>query len=148
MILTNALGFMNVVLLCSNHWFVWATAVSIFRVSENKLATWVERTFGWSLRSKITFVNPSAFFGHFKINFMHLINAWNIPKCMLYFLSTCVSHFVPTVGSQLQLRSIVRNQTGIEDWIVEKAHHRRNPGDPKFVFPYNLGWKNNLKQVR
>ncbi|KAJ4434327.1 hypothetical protein ANN_22884 [Periplaneta americana] len=46
-----------------------------------------------------------------------------------------------------QLRSIVRNQTGIEDWIVEKAHNRRDPGDPKFVYPYNLGWKNNLKQV-
>jgi hypothetical protein len=59
-----------------------------------------------------------------------------------------VGHFVLNVVSQLQLRSILRNQTGIEDWIVEKAHHRRDPGDPKFVYPYNLGWKNNLKQVR
>lgn len=62
---TNALGFMNVILLYSNHWLVWATHVSIFRVSENKVATWVARTFGWSLCSKITFINPSAFFGRF-----------------------------------------------------------------------------------
>ena len=63
-------------------------------------------------------------------------------------LNTHVQLFVLIVVLQLQLRSILRNQTGIEDWIVEKAHHRRNPGDPKFVYPYNLGWKNNLKQVR
>ncbi|PSN52706.1 Palmitoyltransferase ZDHHC6, partial [Blattella germanica] len=45
------------------------------------------------------------------------------------------------------IRSILRNQTGIEDWIVEKAHHRRDPTDQKFIYPYNLGWKNNIKQV-
>ncbi|XP_071442444.1 palmitoyltransferase ZDHHC6 [Hetaerina americana] len=46
-----------------------------------------------------------------------------------------------------QLRSMWRNQTGIEDWIVEKAHHRRRDGSTKFTFPYNLGWKKNLCQV-
>ncbi|KAG8228022.1 hypothetical protein J437_LFUL003657 [Ladona fulva] len=46
-----------------------------------------------------------------------------------------------------QLRSMWRNQTGIEDWIVEKAHHRRRDGSSTFVFPYNLGWRKNLCQV-
>ncbi|XP_046391753.1 palmitoyltransferase ZDHHC6 [Ischnura elegans] len=47
-----------------------------------------------------------------------------------------------------QLRSIWRNQTGIEDWIVEKAHHRRRGDESnKFIFPYNLGWRKNFSQV-
>jgi len=42
-----------------------------------------------------------------------------------------------------QIRSILRNQTGIEDWIVEKANFRHRHSEKKFVFPYNLGrWKN------
>lgn len=73
----------------------------------------------------------------------------------VYALIFCVFCLGLSVGVVLavgmllyfQLRSIIRNQTGIEDWIVEKAHHRRDAGDPKFVYPYNLGWKNNLKQV-
>lgn len=48
----------------------------------------------------------------------------------------------------LQLRGIFRNQTTIEDWIVEKAQGRREEqGLPEFVFPYNLGWKNNVQLV-
>ncbi|XP_034248855.1 palmitoyltransferase ZDHHC6-like [Thrips palmi] len=46
-----------------------------------------------------------------------------------------------------QIRSILRNQTGVEDWIVEKAHYRRVEGQEKFVFPYDLGWKENWSQV-
>ncbi|XP_067008762.2 palmitoyltransferase ZDHHC6 isoform X2 [Anabrus simplex] len=46
-----------------------------------------------------------------------------------------------------QVRAVVRNQTGIEDWIVEKARHRREGTNSKFIFPYNLGWKENFKQV-
>jgi len=45
----------------------------------------------------------------------------------------------------LQLRSVLRNQTGIEDWIIEKADYRRKEnGDTQlFVNPYNLGrWRN------
>ncbi|XP_018569970.1 palmitoyltransferase ZDHHC6 [Anoplophora glabripennis] len=42
-----------------------------------------------------------------------------------------------------QLRAIIRNRTGIEDWILEKANFRRRNSDEKFVFPYDLGpWKN------
>lgn len=46
-----------------------------------------------------------------------------------------------------QIRAILRNQTGIEDWIVEKAKHRRLGTDSVFVYPYNLGWKKNFFQV-
>ena len=38
----------------------------------------------------------------------------------------------------LQLRAIWRNQTGIEDWIVEKADYRRRNTKEKFLHPYHL----------
>lgn len=45
----------------------------------------------------------------------------------------------------MQLRSILKNETGIESWIKDKAEYRKESGplqDP-FIFPYNLGrWKN------
>lgn len=47
----------------------------------------------------------------------------------------------------LQVRAIVRNRTGIEDWIVEKAEHRRKSTKEVFVYPYNLGFWTNVKQV-
>ncbi|KAM7542010.1 hypothetical protein Aperf_G00000006077 [Anoplocephala perfoliata] len=48
-----------------------------------------------------------------------------------------------------QIRSILRNKTTIEDWIMIKAQDRRhNDRSLKpVVFPYDLGWKNNLLQV-
>lgn len=60
-----------------------------------------------------------------------------------------------------QLKSIIRNKTGIEDWILEKAIYRRQAmvkaareaGDmefkvDEFVYPYDLGgWRKNLAQV-
>lgn len=46
-----------------------------------------------------------------------------------------------------QVRAIIRNQTGIEDWILEKANHRRQNSSEEFIFPYNLGCWNNIKQV-
>jgi len=45
---------MNVMLLHSNHWHVSATL---------KMATWVAKTWRWSLCNKITFINPSAVVG-------------------------------------------------------------------------------------
>lgn len=47
----------------------------------------------------------------------------------------------------VQLRSIARNRTGIEDWIMEKANHRRKDVNEQFIFPYDLGRWENLKQV-
>ena len=39
---------------------------------------------------------------------------------------------------ETQMRSIWRNQTGIEDWIIEKANYRRKDTEEKFVHPYDL----------
>ncbi|KAM3956762.1 palmitoyltransferase ZDHHC6 [Aphomia sociella] len=57
---------------------------------------------------------------------------------------------VLAVGALLyfQIRGILRNQTTIEDWIIEKAVGRREEqGLPLFVFPYDLGWRRNLELV-
>ncbi|XP_059052915.1 palmitoyltransferase ZDHHC6 [Achroia grisella] len=57
---------------------------------------------------------------------------------------------VLAVGALLyfQIRGILRNQTTIEDWILEKAVSRREEQAlPKFVFPYDLGWRRNWALV-
>lgn len=46
-----------------------------------------------------------------------------------------------------QMRAIVRNRTVIEDWILEKAQHRRKYTSDIFIYPYNLGVWKNIKQV-
>nr|CDS27748.1 zinc finger DHHC type containing 6 [Hymenolepis microstoma] len=48
-----------------------------------------------------------------------------------------------------QMRSVLRNKTAIEDWIMAKAQDRRDhdPTLKAMVFPYDLGWRTNLRQV-
>ncbi|XP_055616518.1 palmitoyltransferase ZDHHC6-like [Toxorhynchites rutilus septentrionalis] len=46
-----------------------------------------------------------------------------------------------------QVRAILNNRTGIEDWIVEKARHRREGTDESFRYPYDLGKWKNVQQV-
>ncbi|XP_019871027.1 palmitoyltransferase ZDHHC6 [Aethina tumida] len=46
-----------------------------------------------------------------------------------------------------QVRGILRNRTGVEDWILEKAQYRRRNSSTKFIFPYNVGIINNFWQV-
>lgn len=59
-----------------------------------------------------------------------------------------------------QLKSVFKNCTGIEDWILDKAHFRRRAmvraakeaGDSEFQidefkYPYDLGWFKNTLQV-
>lgn len=46
-----------------------------------------------------------------------------------------------------QLAGILRNATGIEDWILEKANHRRYGTGDVFVNPYSLNKLFNIKQV-
>lgn len=41
----------------------------------------------------------------------------------------------------------MRNRTGIEDWILEKANYRFEGTDKKFIFPYDLGIWQNIQQV-
>lgn len=49
----------------------------------------------------------------------------------------------------IQFRSIIKNETGIETWIIEKALDRDRDEDEEeeFIYPYNLGWKANLAEV-
>lgn len=41
----------------------------------------------------------------------------------------------------------MRNQTGIEQWIIEKANYRRSITADQFTHPYSKGWLFNTKQV-
>ncbi|XP_063360623.1 palmitoyltransferase ZDHHC6 [Cydia amplana] len=70
-----------------------------------------------------------------------------LPTLLLTLLAIgmCVG-VVLAVGTLLflQIRSILRNRTTIEDWILEKAVSRRQEaGLPDFVFPYDRGWTDN-----
>ncbi|XP_041363852.1 palmitoyltransferase ZDHHC6-like [Gigantopelta aegis] len=48
----------------------------------------------------------------------------------------------------LQMKSILKNETGIESWIIDKAEDRlREPEEGDFVYPYNLGYRRNFKEV-
>lgn len=47
----------------------------------------------------------------------------------------------------VQLRSIRRNQTGIENWILRKARDRSHRRKASFIYPYDLGFKENFRQV-
>lgn len=40
------------------------------------------------------------------------------------------------------MRNTLKNQTSIEEWIVTKAQARKD-----FVYPYDLGYWNNFKQL-
>merc|ERR1739848_132852 len=46
-----------------------------------------------------------------------------------------------------QVKSLLRNETGIESWIVEKALSRQRHHEDPFVYPYNLGMWRNICQV-
>ncbi|KAK3870744.1 hypothetical protein Pcinc_024050 [Petrolisthes cinctipes] len=78
---------------------------------------------------------------------MVYLSVWGLVVCM--FVLGLAIGVVLAVGMLLyfQLRGILRNRTGIEDWILEKAIHRRNPEDTPFIYPYDLGRWNNFKQV-
>ncbi len=47
----------------------------------------------------------------------------------------------------VQLQSIKRNQTGIENWILRKARDRNHRRTKPFIYPYDLGFKENFRQV-
>lgn len=76
---------------------------------------------------------------HFSINAFFI----NIIACGLAF-GTIIA-----VGILFyhQVKSLLSNATGIEQWIIEKAEYRRQNSKNKFVYPYNYGKKKNLSQV-
>nr|CRZ23583.1 BMA-DHHC-6 [Brugia malayi] len=45
----------------------------------------------------------------------------------------------------IQIRGIIRNRTGIEDYIVDKANARER--NAAFIYPYDLGWRRNISDV-
>lgn len=48
----------------------------------------------------------------------------------------------------IQMKSIIKNESGIESWIIEKALDRdRDPEEEEFIYPYNFGCWKNLQQV-
>ncbi|KAK7113258.1 palmitoyltransferase ZDHHC6-like isoform X2 [Littorina saxatilis] len=48
----------------------------------------------------------------------------------------------------IQIRSVLKNETGIESWIIDKALDRdRTENEGDFIYPYHLGWRENLRQV-
>jgi len=47
----------------------------------------------------------------------------------------------------IQMKAILKNCTGIEEWVLEKAAYRREGTGEVFQHPYNLGWKANAAQI-
>jgi palmitoyltransferase len=47
----------------------------------------------------------------------------------------------------IQLRNIICNQTTIETWILRKARNRDHRRLKPFIYPYNLGFKENFRQI-
>ena len=46
-----------------------------------------------------------------------------------------------------QMKMVISNLTGIEQWILEKAKWRRKDilkTDDEYIFPYDLGWERDL----
>ncbi|XP_014222161.1 palmitoyltransferase ZDHHC6-like [Trichogramma pretiosum] len=79
---------------------------------------------------------------------------YQFPSVLVLFLVITSIGFsigvVVAVGMLLyfQISSIVKNQTGIESWILEKANYRRSTtAEEIFVNPYSKGWLFNIKQV-
>ncbi|KAK3090214.1 hypothetical protein FSP39_010126 [Pinctada imbricata] len=48
----------------------------------------------------------------------------------------------------IQMKNIIKNETGIESWIIEKAQDRiREEEEGDFVYPYHMGWRKNMAEV-
>lgn len=93
------------------------------------------------------------------LNYYMFYNINNVPHVNLSFIEliSCIFAAGMALGVSIavsillyvQLKSIWYNQTGIENWIVKKAEHRRghNTDLEPFNYPYNLGTRENIRQV-
>ena len=45
------------------------------------------------------------------------------------------------------MKAVLRNRTGIEDWVLEKAYYRREGTGEVFHHPYDVGTLANFYQV-
>ncbi|XP_076253049.1 palmitoyltransferase ZDHHC6 [Rhynchophorus ferrugineus] len=86
---------------------------------------------------------------HYKIDNVPIVNLGLIGMIMTVLALGFAIGVVWAVGLLLyfQIRAIIRNRTGIEDWILEKANYRRRYTTEQFVYPYNLGRWRNIKEV-
>ncbi|KAL3875783.1 hypothetical protein ACJMK2_033700 [Sinanodonta woodiana] len=76
------------------------------------------------------------------------LGVWEFIMCM--FAIGLAFGVIIAVGTLfiIQLKSILKNETGIETWIKEKAEELdRDEDEGRFVYPYHLGWWKNLKYV-
>ncbi|XP_022094898.1 palmitoyltransferase ZDHHC6-like [Acanthaster planci] len=75
---------------------------------------------------------------------------YGLPQLLMSFIAVGLALGVALAVSFLfftQIRSILKNESGIENWIVAKAQYRHRNLEEEFVYPYNLGRKRNLQQV-
>merc|ERR1719495_1772893 len=78
---------------------------------------------------------------YLEMNHVHLI-------CMFFGIGLAIGVTLAVAFLlYYQLKSIARNETGIESWIVEKAMARPRPEDEFWMFPYDLGLFDNIRLV-
>ncbi|XP_022249705.1 palmitoyltransferase ZDHHC6-like [Limulus polyphemus] len=68
--------------------------------------------------------------------------------CTVFSLGLAIGVVIAVGGLFLiQMKIILKNETSIENWIVTKALSRARPEKQKFIYPYSLGWWQNLQEV-
>ena len=108
-------------------------------------------TFFW----KLTFV-PYKHPSRKIIKTIYLINTSSLYLATPPFKKKALYSWKMIFGTKMfltkwkQIRILLRNKTGIESWIVEKANWRRKEilnVEEKYSFPYDLGWRRNVWEV-
>ncbi|GMT24184.1 hypothetical protein PFISCL1PPCAC_15481, partial [Pristionchus fissidentatus] len=83
---------------------------------------------------------------------VHLTISWFLVSVLAAALAAGVSVAVGILMG-IQLKGIYKGMTALEDYIVSKAEHSREEEEEEgievtpFVFPYDLGWKSNMKEI-
>nr|XP_014086739.1 palmitoyltransferase ZDHHC6 [Bactrocera oleae] len=134
---------------------------------------WINHCVGWANHAYFTYFLTFAILGSFQASiilgfsfyrgvhrYWYLTHGYAHLATVQFTMATIIMTIIATglaigvviaLGMLLyiQLKSILKNQTSIEMWIVEKAIYRHycNPDDDDFVYPYDLGWQENLRQV-
>ncbi|XP_018798713.1 PREDICTED: palmitoyltransferase ZDHHC6-like [Bactrocera latifrons] len=134
---------------------------------------WINHCVGWANHAYFTYFLTFAILGSFQASiilgfsfyrgvhrYWYLTHGYTHLATVQFTMASIIMNIIATglaigvviaLGMLLyiQLKSILKNQTSIEMWIVEKAIYRHycNPDDDDFVYPYDLGWRENLRQV-
>ncbi|PAV57345.1 hypothetical protein WR25_13739 [Diploscapter pachys] len=73
-----------------------------------------------------------------------------LPLFFAFVIASALSLSVTLALSFLlyvQIKSVWKNETAIEEYIEAKIHHHGSVTGRRFVYPYNLGWKRNIRYV-